>query len=86
MNPESAKCVQAVADILCRHTKELLQKLLRRDNIDIQVCKLLGAFQLNWTLNTWRTSKDVFLLIVAYKTVCVICPALESKFQGYFMK
>ena len=44
MNPESAQCVQAVTDILCRHTKELLQKLLRRDNIDIQVCKLLGAF------------------------------------------
>ena len=30
MNPESAQCVQAIADILCRHTKELLQKLLRR--------------------------------------------------------
>ena len=36
--------VQGVAEVLCQHTKILLQRLLKRDNIDINPCKLLGAF------------------------------------------
>ena len=46
MNPESAQCIHAMsltsyAEILKNNYKK---KLLRRDNIDIQVCKVLGAF------------------------------------------
>ena len=36
--------VQGVAEVLCQHMKILLQRLLKRDNIDINPCKLLGTF------------------------------------------
>ena len=36
--------IQAVVNVLCYHVKSLLQRLLKRSYIDIQVCHLLGAF------------------------------------------